>query len=99
LKITTTLQEMHEGVGGECFSSKITIHKILDAKYWWPTMHKDVLQYCQACDNYQQIGNLIQRCSNYQNRHQKFTGQANQGKGKRKGGERLLKNRSIESTR
>lgn len=24
-------------------------------------MHKDILQYCQACDNYQQIGNLIQR--------------------------------------
>jgi len=60
LKIPTTLQEMHEGVGGEHFSSEITIHKILDAKYWWPTMHKDVFQYRQACDNYQRIGNLIQ---------------------------------------
>jgi hypothetical protein len=52
---------MHEGVGGGHFSSKIIIHKILVAKYWWPMMHKDILQYCQACENYQQIGNLIQR--------------------------------------
>jgi hypothetical protein len=50
---------MHEEVGGGHFS-EITIHKILDAKYWWPTMHKDVFQYCQTCDKYQQTRNLIQ---------------------------------------
>jgi hypothetical protein len=32
-KIPTMLQEMHEGVNGGHFSSEITIHKILDAKY------------------------------------------------------------------
>jgi hypothetical protein len=51
---------MHEGVGGGHLSSEITIHKILDMKYWWPTMHKDALQYNQVCDNYLQTGNLIQ---------------------------------------
>jgi hypothetical protein len=51
---------MHEGVGGGHFSFKITIRKILDAKNWWATMNKDVLQYCQTCDNYQRTKNLIQ---------------------------------------
>jgi hypothetical protein len=51
---------MHEGVSGGHFSSKIIVRKILDSKYWWPTMHKDVLQYCQACDNCQWTGNLIE---------------------------------------
>jgi hypothetical protein len=37
------LQEMHEGVGGGHFLAKFIVCKILDAKYWWPTMHKDVL--------------------------------------------------------
>ncbi len=58
-KIPIVLQEMHEGVNGGHFSSNTIVHKILDAKYWWSTMHKDVSQYTQACDNYQRIGNLI----------------------------------------
>jgi hypothetical protein len=32
-KIPTMLQEMHEGVNGGHFSSKITVRKILDANY------------------------------------------------------------------
>ncbi len=44
----------------EYFSFEIIVHKILDVNFWWPIMHKDVLQYYQACDNCQQIGNLIQ---------------------------------------
>ncbi len=47
-------------VCGGHFSSKITVCKILDAKYWWRTMHKDVFQYCQACDNCQERRNLMQ---------------------------------------
>jgi hypothetical protein len=46
------LQEMHEGVGGGQFSFETTVRKILDAKSWWAMMHKDVMKYCQACDNY-----------------------------------------------
>lgn len=37
---------MHQGVGGHFFID-ITI------------MHKDVLQYCQSCDDYQCIQNLV----------------------------------------
>jgi hypothetical protein len=46
------LQEMHEGVGGGQFSFETMVCKILDAKSWWAMMHKDVMKYCQACDNY-----------------------------------------------
>jgi hypothetical protein len=54
------LHETHEGVCGGRISSKIKIYKILDANYWWPMMHKDALQYFQACDNYQRTKHLIQ---------------------------------------
>ncbi len=50
-EIPIVLQKMHEGVNGGHFSSDIIVCKILDVKYWWPTMHKDVFQYCQTCDN------------------------------------------------
>jgi hypothetical protein len=50
---------MHEGTDGGHFSSKIIVHRILDAKYWWPKMHKNVFQYYQVCDNYQWTRNLI----------------------------------------
>jgi hypothetical protein len=51
---------MHEGVDGGHFRFEITVRKVLDAKYWWSTMHEDVLLYCQAYDNYQQTNNIIQ---------------------------------------
>jgi hypothetical protein len=41
---TIILQELHNGVGGH-FSSTITIRKILDVGYWWPTMKKDVHEF------------------------------------------------------
>jgi hypothetical protein len=51
---------MDEGVDGGHFSSIIIICKILNVIYWWPMIYKDALQYRQACENYQQTGNLIQ---------------------------------------
>jgi len=52
LEISMVLQEMHERVSGGHLSFKTTIRKILDAKYWWPTMQKCVMKYYQTCDNY-----------------------------------------------
>jgi len=46
---------MHDDMGGGHFSTNITSRKILDAKYWWPTLHKDVKIYCQSCNAYQRI--------------------------------------------
>ena len=32
------MAEAHEGIVGGHFSANITLHKILTALYWWPTM-------------------------------------------------------------
>jgi transposase InsO family protein len=52
------LTEMHNGVAGGHFSHEITARKILDAGYWWPTLHKDVTDYCRACDRCQRVGGI-----------------------------------------
>ncbi len=48
--ISVILWERHEGVGGIHFSMDITTQKVLDAKYWWPTLHKDAQYHCHSCD-------------------------------------------------
>ena len=40
------LQELHKGNVGGHFSQDITVRKVLDAGYWWPTLYKDTYQYC-----------------------------------------------------
>jgi hypothetical protein len=44
------LQELHSGARRRHFSSNIIVRKVLDASYWWPTMSKDVHEFCQICD-------------------------------------------------
>jgi hypothetical protein len=36
------LKELHEGVAGGHVVVDITTNKILDARYWWPTLFKDI---------------------------------------------------------
>jgi hypothetical protein len=43
-QIWSVLHEMHQEMGGGHFFVDITSTKFLNSKYWWPTMHKDVLQ-------------------------------------------------------
>jgi len=50
---------MHKGVGGGHFLVDITIRKFLVTKYWWPTLHKGVMDHCRSCDNYQVTGNSV----------------------------------------
>jgi hypothetical protein len=56
---TAIIAEAHEGIAGGHFSAKITLHKILTALYWWPSMKKDVYLYCTRCDICQRIGPKI----------------------------------------
>jgi hypothetical protein len=44
------MKELHEGLLRGHFVIEITQRKILDAGYWWPTMYKDVHDYCKSCD-------------------------------------------------
>ncbi len=53
--LTTTkahmvMKELHEGPLGGHFAIEITHRKILDAGYWWPTIYRDMHDYCRSCD-------------------------------------------------
>jgi len=45
-------------VDGRHFTIDITAQKILNARYWWPTLFKDTRDFCKSCDSYQKIGGL-----------------------------------------
>jgi hypothetical protein len=44
------MKKLHERPLGGHFVIEITRWKILDVGYWWPTMYKDVHDYCKYCD-------------------------------------------------
>jgi hypothetical protein len=44
------LKDFHERSAGGHFEINITIRKVLSSSYWWPTMHKDVIELCHNCD-------------------------------------------------
>ena len=48
--------EAHAGVSGGHYVGKETVHKILQAGLWWPTIHMDTRKYCRDCDECQRIG-------------------------------------------
>ena len=52
------LQELHKGNAGGYFSQDIIVRKVLDARYWWPTLYKDTNNYCQTCHECQKTGGL-----------------------------------------
>lgn len=52
---STVLDEAHGGISGGNYPGKATTQKILRAGLWWPALHKDAKEYCQACDVYQRI--------------------------------------------
>ncbi len=50
--------ELHEGATRGNFATNITQKKILDARYLWPTMYKNVNDFFRSCDACQHIGGL-----------------------------------------
>ncbi len=53
------MRELHEGPSGSHFAIEIMQKKILDAGYWWPTLYKDVNDYCKSCDACQRTRGLV----------------------------------------
>ncbi len=53
------MKEMYEGPSRKHFTTGITQRKILDVGYWWPTMYRDVHDYCKSCDACQKTRGLI----------------------------------------
>jgi hypothetical protein len=44
------LKDFHERLVGGHFGININVRKVLSLGYWWPTMHKDVVELCQNYD-------------------------------------------------
>ncbi|XP_075665321.1 uncharacterized protein LOC142634980 [Castanea sativa] len=44
------MREVHEGICGNHSGSRSLVHKLLRARYYWPTMQKDADAYVRACD-------------------------------------------------
>ena len=51
----------HDGPCGGNFAAKRTTFKILQAGYYWPTLHQDVTRYINQCDQCQRMGKPTQR--------------------------------------
>eukprot|EP00253_Pinus_taeda_P023824 PITA_23824 len=51
----------HDGPCGGHFAVKKTAFKILQACYYWPTLHQDVRRYISQCDRCQRMGKPIPR--------------------------------------
>eukprot|EP00253_Pinus_taeda_P012670 PITA_12670 len=43
------LQELHDGPAGGHFGADITAHKIIHARYYWPTLFRDTHEYVRKC--------------------------------------------------
>ncbi len=57
--MSTILQELYGGVIIWHLSYDITMQRILDASYWWPTRNRDIHEYCRTYDQCHRIGNLL----------------------------------------
>jgi hypothetical protein len=49
------LKELHEIMVRRHFVTYITTKKILDEGYWWPTLFKDIHDFCKNYDSCQKI--------------------------------------------
>ena len=50
------ITELHDGPAGGHFSKDTIAHKILRARYYWPTLFKDAHDHVKKCDACQRGG-------------------------------------------
>ena len=53
------LEENHEGACGDHFAFKITLQKILQEGYVWPSVQKDIHHWCRSCKRCQSFGKRV----------------------------------------
>ena len=54
-------REVHEGICGNHSRSRLLVHKLVRAGYYWPTMQADAKTYVRACDKCQRFSNIIRQ--------------------------------------
>ncbi|KAK2997699.1 hypothetical protein RJ639_026010, partial [Escallonia herrerae] len=52
------LREVHEGICGQHLGGRALVHKVLRHGYYWPTMHRDALDYTKKCDACQRFSSI-----------------------------------------
>ena len=57
------MREVHEGIYGNHSGARSLVHKLIRARYYWPTMFKDAQAYVKAYDKFQRFSNLIRQPS------------------------------------
>lgn len=55
-EIFDILKACHDGPCGGHFAERRTAHKVLQTRYYWPTIFKDAKKFVQACDSRQRAG-------------------------------------------
>ena len=53
------MSEVHEGICKNHSRSRLLVHKLIRAGYYWLTMQKDTQAYVKACDKCQRFGHVI----------------------------------------
>ena len=49
------LEELHEGVYGSHTGGRSLSHRDITLGYWWPSMHKEALEYVKKCNQCQRF--------------------------------------------
>ena len=52
------VNECHTSPYGGHFSGERTAHKILQSRFYWPTIFRDYAEWVKLCDRCQKIGNI-----------------------------------------
>ena len=53
------LREIHEEIYGNHSGSRSLVNKVVNVRYFWPTMQKDAYSLVQKCDKCQCFGNIL----------------------------------------
>ena len=57
------MRKVHERICGNHLGARSLVHKLIRARYYWPTMLKDAQAYVKACDKCQRFSNFIRQPS------------------------------------
>ena len=63
LEVDYVMREVYEGICGNHSRSRLLVHKLIRAGYYWLTMQKDAQAYVKACDKCQRFGHVIRQPS------------------------------------
>ena len=59
------LREVHEGACENHSGARSLIHKVVHARYYWPTIQADAKAYVKVCDQCQRFSNVPRQPSEY----------------------------------